>query len=82
MGLIDRLRSDVRQAWGDSWPLMATVALMLPSLGVALLGLLVRPARDHGRSGVAQAGQVCASRPSSTPAASPGCSATSRSGHG
>jgi hypothetical protein len=41
MGLIDRLRSDVREAWGASWPLMATVALMLPSLGVALLGLLV-----------------------------------------
>ena len=43
MGLLDRFRSDVRQAWGDSWPLMATAYLMLPSLGISLLGLLVDP---------------------------------------
>ncbi len=43
MGFADRLRSDIRQAWGDSWPLMATAALMLPSLGISLIGLLVDP---------------------------------------
>lgn len=43
MGTLDRVRSDIRQAWGDSWPLMATVYLMLPSLGISLLGLLLDP---------------------------------------
>ncbi len=43
MGITDRLRDDVRQAWGDSWPLMATAVLMLPSLGVSLVGLLLDP---------------------------------------
>ena len=43
MGITDRLRADIRQAWGDSWPLMATAVLMLPSLVVSLLGLLLDP---------------------------------------
>ena len=43
MEFTDRVRSDVRQAWRDSWPLMATAFLMLPGLVVSLLGLLLDP---------------------------------------
>ncbi len=38
-----RIRSEVSQAWRDSWPLMATASLMLAAVAIALLGLLFDP---------------------------------------
>lgn len=43
MGFADRLRSEIHRAWSDSWPLLATAALMLPNLGLSLVGLLLDP---------------------------------------
>ncbi len=37
------VRSEFSQAWRESWPLMATVSLMLPAVAIALLGLLFDP---------------------------------------
>jgi len=38
-----RIRAELSQAWRESWPLMATVSLMLPAVAIALLGLLFDP---------------------------------------